>query len=54
MDYKIKTPDNQFVGKGFDEIVTAAELDGWDIDYLVKVGHLEPVAVAKADKKESK
>lgn len=45
MNYKIKTPDNQFVGKGFDEVVTAADLDGWDIETMVKVGILEPIEV---------
>jgi len=53
MHYKIKTPDNQFLGKGFDEVITAAELDGWDIDQMVKVGQLEPVEV-KTEKKEAK
>lgn len=49
MNYKIKTPDNQFLGKGFDEVLTAEELDGWDIAHLVLVGNLEPVE-AKAEK----
>lgn len=53
MTYKIKTPDNQFAGKGFDEIITAGELEGWDIEHMVKVGQLEPVEV-KAEKKEAK
>lgn len=53
MNYKIKTPDNQFLGKGFDEVITAADLDGWDIDHMVKVGQLEPVEV-KTEKKEAK
>ena len=49
MNYKIKTPDNQFLGKGFDEVLTAEELDGWDIAHMVRVGQLEPVE-AKAEK----
>ena len=53
MNYKIKTPDNQFLGKGLDEVITAAELDGWDIDTMVKVGILEPVEI-KTEKKEAK
>lgn len=52
MNYKIKTPDNQFLGKGLDEVLTATELEGWDVEHLVKIGALEPVAVET--KKEAK
>lgn len=51
MNYKIKTPDNQFLGKGFDEVLTAEELEGWDLDTMVKVGLLEPVAAIKKEAK---
>ena len=52
MNYKIATKENQFLGKGFDEILTAEELDGWDIAHLVVIGTLIPVEVTA--KKESK
>jgi hypothetical protein len=51
MQYKIATPDNQFVGKGFDEIVSATELEGWDIPHLVIIGALVPVEVTKKEAK---
>lgn len=54
MNYK-NVSDNQFVGKGFDEIISADELEGWDVTHLVKIGALVPVSVpVETVKKESK
>jgi hypothetical protein len=54
MNYK-NVSDNQFVGKGFDEIISAEELEGWDVTHLVKIGALVPVEVpVETVKKESK
>lgn len=51
MKYK-NVSENQFVGKGFDEIISAEELEGWDITHLVLIGALVPVE--EPVKKESK
>ena len=47
MQYKVATKDNQFMGKGFDEVLTADELEGWDVTHLVKIGALVPVTETK-------
>lgn len=50
MQYKIEV-DNQFVGKGFGEIISATDLEGWDVVHLVKIGALVPVTETKKESK---
>ena len=50
MEYKV-IGDSLIAGHGKGEIVTAEELEGSNVEYLVENGHIEP-ATKKAKDKE--